>query len=440
MGQGEGDAQRQIGTAAEGGRARLRRPQGGGILLGEEALQPAERELVLDARVESREIIGRGPHHPGADVEWPHPAEPAPRPAAVAADDPHQPADVHRRPHLVAPAVVERLGQDEGAGVAVAADRLPAGEGARQHEPAAGEEAGPEPGGQGRGERQRGGESAVALDPHRDPQQEPALGIGQPPDRRRVGIDPEIAGAGQVAPQAQHPQRLPGESGGVAPQVVERERGAEERVVAPGHRHPEGGAVRLVPREPAGEPHPRGHQADVALLQRLAHLPAADEPGKRLHQPAEREPEALAAELEQISEVECVGVGPGLRQLALGTAPGERGLHGQRVHEAAGDPVLPLPAAPEGEGEVRGVGLRLPQSVERRAPQVGAGEQLGVHSGAGIVDRHRDREPERGGQEALQPEVAAELEDVGAAVARILVDLAELAVLPDIRGGEGPDV
>src|SRR3712207_1620333 len=90
--QGEGDAEWEVRAAAQRSRARLRCAQRRGVLLGEEVGQAAERELVLEARVERGEVEGAGPHQPGADVERADPPEPAARPAAVAPDQPRQPA------------------------------------------------------------------------------------------------------------------------------------------------------------------------------------------------------------------------------------------------------------------------------------------------------------------------------------------------------------
>ena len=85
------------------------------------------------------------------------------------------------------------------------------------------------------------------------PRKKRRLVVGQPADRRRVGIDPQVAGAGEVAAQVQHADRLPGESGRVAPQVGERQRRPEQPVVAARHREAERGRVGLVPVEAAGE-------------------------------------------------------------------------------------------------------------------------------------------------------------------------------------------
>ena len=84
-------------------------------------------------------------------------------------------------------------------------------------------------------------------------------------------------------------------------------------------------------------------------------------------------------------------------------------------------------------------GLRSP--VQRVAPEVGAGQQLRVHvRGGRRLTRERHRQPEGGREEPLEPEVARHLEHVGGAVGRVLADLPELAVLPDVRGTEVADV
>ena len=151
-------------------------------------------------------------------------------------------------------------------------------EGPREDEAAAAEKPGPEPGGERRCQRQRRREVPVALHADRNAEQEPPLVVGQPADRGRVGIDPEVAGAGEVAAEVQHAERLPGDATRVAPEMGSASVGRSSRRRS-WPREAERRRVRLVPVEAAGETDPRRHQAHVAVAAPFR-VALADEPGR----------------------------------------------------------------------------------------------------------------------------------------------------------------
>jgi hypothetical protein len=82
-------------------------------VLGQKPVEPAEAELVPDVRLERGEIEGGRPGEAGAQVQRPDLSQQLGQRAAVAGDEPERPRKVHGDAQLVAPRIVQRLGQDE---------------------------------------------------------------------------------------------------------------------------------------------------------------------------------------------------------------------------------------------------------------------------------------------------------------------------------------
>ena len=234
------------------------------------------------------------------------------------------------------------------------------------------------------------GHRPVPLHPDRNAQQELPLAVGQAPERGRVRVDAEIPGAGHVAGQVDQADRLPGEPGRVAPQMGERQRRPDRAVGGPRRSARENDCCSAQSRDRVlWKRRFDGTRLTVPDAQGAPGLARPDERGHAVHQPAQRQAEAAPAHLHVVGERHERVAALRRRILGRGVAVGVRHVERHRVQQAAGEPVGPLGAPPEGEGVGRAPALRLPQPGQRLRAEIGAGEQLRGHVGPGIGDAHR---------------------------------------------------
>ena len=399
----EREAQGEIGPRVEAGGVHLRRTDGRVAALGEERPQPAQAQLIAQVRIERGEVEGRVPGGPVADVERPEPARGAADPAGISEGAGEQPAHLDSGAELVGAHVVERLGQDEGTGgISIFPDRLPAGETPREDEAALSEESGPEPGGDPGGHRHRGAELPVAFDAHIHPQQASPGLARQPAERGGVGITAQVPGAGQVARQVQHAERLPAHSGGVPPDVLEIGDRREQRIGGAPHRHLVGDQIRLIAGDPAGQPDAAGREIHERAAEAVAGVAPPDKAGELVDHPAQVDPEPAAPRLELIGGGEGVRVAGRPGELGNVAAVVEARVEPERIDQPADQPA-PAPLRPaDADIVAEGPVHRFPEAPQIAAVHVGPADQLRIDIGAGIGDLHRHEDPERGGEEAVQ--------------------------------------
>ena len=269
----------------------------------------------------------------------------------------------------------------------------------------------------------------VALDTDVDPEQVLSLGGGQACLRRRVAVLAQVAGARDVGVEREHADRLPGETGGIPPHVVERQRRHHGRIDRTHHRRHVGEEVGFVAVEPAPQPDARRQQGVRRGLEAVAEVALPHPRREAVDQAGQVDRPSPARHRDVVRDGRVVVVGRGLRQFGLRSRPGVAAGEGQRVGQDAHPRIAAARRAAQQDVDAVPVllfGLRRPgKALAWMSLPVSS---CGIHVRCGVAQVERNEQAHRGRQEAVDPEVARRQQAACRAEAWLVAELAELPV------------